>query len=221
MRIWVCLFALLMFSSLASAQDTVLVQRIASSIHAGHPLESIDDMPKIDAASHEANLGLRGCKPELNPRSTKSYVKLDFLCTPRDAPAFVRTVHLSFDGNDLESVWTSIFPMAMGPTEEAKGTANISTKRLFGRFSQAVQEGGDLTLGGLVPLLEVQSEMLRSLDSCDWTVVRARFHRDRQAILDCPNIDRQPQYMVTMIFSDDDRPRLVDIQPGQLRRSIR
>lgn len=217
---------------------------IAESIRDGRDLSQLGLDKVVDDQVLAALHALAGCMPAKQSDKSKYLVVVDWNCEPKaGSNALNRTVDLRFTDEGL------LFALAInpsranfGPTEAAVAAGNLpAIKKTAEHFADAIEQGGDPSLGGLVPLTELQvsqlaaivgfkSHMQNPVSSADKRSMREYFGPD-VSIYEPPHngfdinftpvqaTDQMP-LMVTIFFDDGRRPIGVHIEGSLLRTSV-
>lgn len=216
---------------------------IAETIRDGRDLKPLG-LEKIVGDQVIAELhALAGCSPATKTDKSKNLVVVDFNCEPEAGTDVLdRTVELRFTDKGL------LFALAVnpqranyGPTNAAVAARNLpAIKKMAEQFANAIEQGGDPSLGGLVPLTELQRHQLAAIvgfrPDIQKPVSAAQKRSIREAygpevsIYEPPhngfdiNFARakgsdQVPLMVTIFFDDGRRPIGVHIEDSLLRTS--
>lgn len=134
---------------------------IVESVAGGKDLALPSGLRPLSAHEIAVVKGFAGCAPNRNPDSTVHEVITDWTCPsdnePRAALA-TRSITLRFDyRGQMFSFELNPSTLDFNPTSVALANRKLpSPAKQTALFRDAIEEGGDITLAGLVPLTDLQ-----------------------------------------------------------------
>jgi hypothetical protein len=144
---------------------------IVESVAGGKDLALPSGLRPLSAHEIAVVKGFAGCAPNRNPDSTVHEVITDWTCPsdnePRAALA-TRSITLRFDyRGQMFSFELNPSTLDFNPTSVALANRKLpSPAKQTALFRDAIEEGGDITLAGLVPLTDLQVAEFEQLQGC-------------------------------------------------------
>lgn len=225
------LFAVAAAAAAQNADDAPLYARTASdvtqAIHAGKSLREVAPVPALTDAELAEISRLAGCKPSLRPGTTKNFVAFDWSCgsvsaSEKRTPIAPRTIEMRFtDEGRMFSLTVNPSVGSFAPTPAALATPDLPKRRVLAKaFGQAVSDGADATLAGIVPLTELQQAQLKPLASRKVEIYEGA--SGSESILVVWQIKSSPgdgDYSGKIYFDKVGRPIGVTLEPSLIRRT--
>ena len=173
----------------AIAEDAPKFARIsaglANAIHTGADVPFADGKGGLSAAEIAELRLLEGCAGEFQPGGGEVFVAIDWVCGSRAAsPNLQRSTLFTFNRHG-ELIALSVNPSIanFGPTSYALAQDTLPGKgALATAFAKAVEKGEDPSLGGIVPLTELQRTQLAALKGAKVDISLATFGRQFLAV---------------------------------------
>lgn len=136
-----------------------------NAIYAGQDLRELTILPELSQAELAELEKLAGCKPSMNPRVTKNFVAFDWRCDVASKgetrPSRTTTMRFQDDGK-MFALAVNPSTKDFAPTPVALAASDLPRKMAIAEaFGEAVRDGEDPTLGGLIPLTELQHVQLK------------------------------------------------------------
>jgi hypothetical protein len=226
---FLAILALAAPGSVQSAVEPELYAKVASgvtqAIYAGMSLREIELVPPLTEAERVEISKLAGCKPSLRSGTTKNFVSFNWSCdavspSGKGARIAPRTVTMRFtDEGKMFSFTVNPAIESFAPTPAALAARDLPKKKpLAQAFGQAVRDGADPTLDGLIPLTELQREQLKPFVSKNVKIYDRR--AGGKTITVVWQIRSSPgdgDFSGEIYFDKDGRPIGVILEPSLIR----
>lgn len=229
--------------SLTHAQDTPryaeTANRVATAIHHGMDLRAEDNVPQLLDVEYEALTTLKGCTPAAEPGATIHLVELIWTCGDSE-PSMSTLMRFDKAGEmfvfRLHEIGIDHYTKASAWQEDDLP----SPKKLAKSLGQAIREGGDPTLGGILPLTPLQMGQLTAESGARFRVRPPMSEASRNAIrrqfgfqaISDPEKDRMytvvwsnkhpervGELAARIYFDESERPIRVELERGIIRKA--
>ena len=133
--------------------------RLLEDIHAGRPVDTVEGGPELSDLELSEIAKLAGCLPTSDRHQDALVPIIDWNCAENPDDSRTVTLYLSDDGVEdllIQPLAANFRPTALAATSEELPSRSAITRR----FLLAVRTGDDPTLGGLIPITEIQMARL-------------------------------------------------------------
>lgn len=220
--------AILCVGASATAQDSLpsfarTASAVANAIYNGEPVSALDEMMALSDAEYAELSRLKGCSGAMQPGTSSELVVINWHCEEEASdPGLRRSVAMLFDEDGALYGFAINSPIgAFAATETAINDEDLpGTRRFAQRFGEAVEDGDDISLGGLIPVSEFDRVRLAAFRGGSFTVARQRVSSHRpeidaieRVILRGPVADERERGAAYLYFDEEGRPLGLTMRP--------
>ncbi len=191
--------------------------RVIEAIYSGSPVEDVQGAPTLKDKEFAELAGLAGCEPN-NEQHQKALIPIfDWVCS--NNPENNRTTSFYISYQAVDDILVQPVASEFRPTEASLAVDDLPIrKKLSRQFIRAVRQGDDPTLGGLIPLSEIQLDRLRIAEGTRATKMSGGTRNSHVYIWHETQSTQGKPLITDLRFDDEGRPIGLVISHGMIVR---